>query len=798
MPSKSMKLLTLFTIMVLSMLVFSGCGKFGSKFDNEAPTIRITSYEGFDDSDLLSPFAADSFLFQQKIFWHATDPDGIIAGFAYRVKDQNGNPIATPGNHYIDMDGSVTPQNVIDRFGPGWVLHYKTNADQSLPLDDPAANRTIWTSDKYAVINFPAADANGNPLTMTSTFEVIAIDNRGDITEVDPAHAGTSIAWRSFNATSARPTCNVTTTRGNPDGGEVGSGIRLSFTMHDSDPFISETPFKFEFKMMKVDPVSEELIAGTESDWYDSSTSQDPAIDKYLLTRYTTPALTYDVENGVMNSKTMIQTRAYDLAGVVSAVNDSTKILFAVKAGFRPETLVYPQKVYALGDNHYIDYTDESTPEVLPFTIIGGVQRFATPFFKNMEQTYTAINSNNIKVWLRWGWHGEYGVVPATGPINYTDNPYDKKVDTVLDRVTDENYFSEITNFDIRLDGEPYNYPPFANSHVTDIDGKEWLRIPLYSPLGQTLVLTALSSGVHTLEVRCVDLQGEVDPIPAVYSFTLVDPIAAAQRSGVLVIDDDFNNSSTSPDATVREKYEQMLAGYTGTKTFIKRTSTAEPNQDTFADYRLRHLATSDLQQYKMVIYHSDNPADAGNLKIENDGLTLYMRSGGNVVISHTSKLASVLDAFVLATQKTFLSYLGVTYVSPPAAILSDALQTRPFFQKAVGELGYPDIDLQWGTTGQPGSSFNPLVNNFHGLATITYFPTIAAGAEIMYKMGIKPVGYTPQGPTQTQFDMYNNKTIGIRKINANNRCYTFGFPLSYMQAEDAQGMMNMILSEVM
>jgi len=39
------------------MLMLTGCGKFGNKFANEEPTIAITSYEGFDDSALLAPYA---------------------------------------------------------------------------------------------------------------------------------------------------------------------------------------------------------------------------------------------------------------------------------------------------------------------------------------------------------------------------------------------------------------------------------------------------------------------------------------------------------------------------------------------------------------------------------------------------------------------------------------------------------------------------------------------------------------------------------------------------------------------
>ncbi len=83
-------------------------------------------------------------------------------------------------------------------------------ADQNIPLDNPQARRSIWTSQKYAVINFPAADAQGNPIVKFSKFEVVAIDNRGAITS-EPA-------WRDFRTRSDRPKCTASTTKGNPNG----------------------------------------------------------------------------------------------------------------------------------------------------------------------------------------------------------------------------------------------------------------------------------------------------------------------------------------------------------------------------------------------------------------------------------------------------------------------------------------------------------------------------------------------------------------------------------------------------
>ena len=797
MLTKSKRLLIMTIWVSLILLVLTGCGKSGHKFANQEPTIRITSYEGYDDSELLAHYADSLFIFQQKIFWSASDPDGVITGYAYRVKDQNGNPISTPGNEFIDLNGDVTPENVIERFGTGWVLHYKPNANQDLPLNDPNSRRTIWTSAKYAVINLPAADENGNPRTQESTFEVIAIDNRGGITPVHPLYPKRSIAWRNFKSTAARPTCFLSTTKGNPNGEEVGSGIRLSFTMKDDlNPSVPAIPYKFEFKILKLSPQDSSITY--QSEWYDTSISpNDTNINRFLLTKSTNPSLSYDIVNGDTLSITKVLARAYNMGGVTSVPDTFSTILFMVKAGFRPKTLIYDKRCYALGQNHYVDYFDEFSAEVMPFTITSGTNRYATHFFVDLDSTLIAINSPNIKVWLRWGWHGEYGKILASGDFVATDDPYDRKIDYLLDRYTNKNYYSEITHFDLRVDGQPYNYAPLANdpnAHIVDEDGKVWLRLPLYSPVRQSLVLTSLSSGPHTFEVRCVDLQGEVDPIPAVFTFSLADNIPIANRNGILIIDDDPHQQLVAPDNIIRDKYEEMLADYNGPKVFIKRTTDTESG-DTHQDLDLRHFSPSDLQKYKLVIYHNDNFQSSGNLKLENDGLTLYLRSGGNLIISSTNSLAQNLEAFVNATQKTFVSFLGVYYEKPPANILSNSLTIRPFFQQALGQNGYPNVNLQYSAANEP--SFVNLINNYQGLATITYFPKINVNATAIYKMGIKPVG-SPYGPTQEQFDRYNNQIIGIRCVTGNSHCYTFGFPLSYMYTPDVKTMMNKILSEVM
>lgn len=785
---KSSKLLAVILMLVASAFILSGCGKSGSRFANALPTIEITSYEGwtYDSVPANVDTLTHSYVFQQRIYWHATDVDGVIAGYAFRVLDENRNPIASPGYQYVSTDDGLTPPELLEKFGSGWVLHYLPGADQSIPLDNAQARRSIWTSNKYAIINFPSADANGNPTPKISYFEVIAIDNRGGITELP--------AWRKFRTESPRPTCTVSTTKGNPNGDEVGSGIKLSFTMQDTDPYISAIPYKFEFKMMKVDNLGA-TIAGTETEWI--NTAGEPHINEYRLTRYTSPALTYDFENGVSNTTTKVIARATDMAGVLSEVGVTLPLTFKVKPGFRPFTQLYSRKVLALGEHHYEDWGDDTTPEVLPYSIVGGQQRYATSFFKNMAGLHTAVYSTNLKSYIRWGWYGEYATVSTGGTSFGFDDPYGKKVDVVLDRTSYENYYSEITHFDLRYDGEPYNFPPFANSVQVDPDGKRWLRIPINSPLMQSIVLTGaqMAPGPHKFEVRCVDLQDEYDPIPAVINLDILPYKEPAARSGILVIDDDEDSDDEdssapqyySPELVVNEKYANMLSDHQNV-TWIKRGT------DTYPDTRSRHLAFSDLMNYKTVIYHNDNPGSRGGLDQETDGLALYLIRGGNLIISHTHLLSSLLtEVSKGGVRVTMLRQMGLPD-QPRLSFLGSSLATKTYFQYAGGIGSYPRVNLQFGDP----ASFNPIVNARKGLSTVAYFPSLH-GAEPIYSLGSKPVDYPTFPPTAAEYDLYQGKTVGIKHATmSGGKVYTFSFPLSYMKDADTKALINKVLSEIM
>ena len=181
---KALKMsLLLGTIVVL--LALTACGVDGDYKSNSAPEIRITSWEGVEPGTSVSEI--DSLVFQQRIYWNANDKDGIIAGVAYRILDENGTPIATPGNAVIDEIGDIESINYQGSDLTGWVVHYKTGADENIPLTSPDAKRTIWSKRQYAVINFPANE-DGHATERISSFEVICIDNRGAVSKIGRAH----------------------------------------------------------------------------------------------------------------------------------------------------------------------------------------------------------------------------------------------------------------------------------------------------------------------------------------------------------------------------------------------------------------------------------------------------------------------------------------------------------------------------------------------------------------------------------------------------------------------------------
>lgn len=772
---KALKMsLLLGTIAVLFAL--TACGVDGDYKANSAPEIRITSWEGVEIDSLIED--SETLVFQQRIYWNANDKDGIITGVAYRVLDQNGNPIATPGNSVIDAMGEIGTVVENGNELTGWIVHYKKGADENIPLTSPEAKRTIWSQRHYAVINFPANE-DGVATERISSFEVVCIDDRGAVS---------NIARKSFKTTSSLPTCILSTSRGNPNGKEVGTGLYLTFSMStpELDPFSVPGADFFEYKLEKIskaDTVT--VISATE--WF--NTKGQAKINEVKLTKYTDPALTPDIdENGVQTTFTRVTAHVYNLAGVKS--NESI-IEFIVKEGLHPRTIIFPQKVYALGDNHYKDYFAVNDQEVYPFiTTTDGPDKYATKFFIDSEGRKSAVNSPNLKVYATWGYWGQYGTPPtsSSGATVFSESPYDTEVGHVLNASDNKDYYSEIIAYDIRFDDEPYDFYALSqdpNNIVTHDDGTEWLRVPKNSvwSISKGLELHNIASGDHKLEVSAVDLQEVYDPNHAVLEFTIVDHIPKADRNKILILDASNFDSWSSTQVYADSVYHSVLDGVSGSE-FLNRR---EINAITGLSINSCNLSFSDLQKYKTVIYREEHKSSTYFIK-DYDAIKLYLNDGGNIVLSAEKNLKEMHGELITRRLNMFTKYFGI---NPTPSAITNLPDNSPFINGAAPTdnfpslVGLPQLNLYLGHT------HNFVLSQRKGFIDLAYFAENYAMpedpfAKVLYRSKAKPVkvgdNFSPQ--SEEVFERFNNLPIGIAKITPQNKCFVFGFPLSYMEKD--------------
>ena len=794
------KSLILFSFLLIGILLISSCdGRKGKVNVNTPPVITITDYFG---SDSLTG-VGDPNLFQQTIRWSAYDTDGVIYGYAFRVIDENGNPFQDIHGNIVGTPGYSCVND------SGWVYHYLPGADESIPLEDPDASKTIWTSQVYAVINFPA-NVNGDSANVVSMFEVKCIDNIGD--ESIPAK-------KYFNAESNIPTVKAQSTKGDVDGEMIGLGIVFEFVIQGDEPFIGEIADYYEFVLEKKD-LNGNLIPydGTPQGGYDLdindpddwiSTKGQDDVSHFTMTKFTTPALIPNTVFGnVPADSTCLTVKAIDIAGIIS---EPVEISFVIKEGFYPRTIIYYGEavsptgvsisgacndIRALGRNHFATDMDQSIPKVIPSIMTSEGAHFATPFWVDQEGKFTLIGSHDLRVYMHWGWSGEFEGNPQ--------NPYGRRVGQVNDELTYKPYFSEIKFFDLRLDGEPYHYGPLPFEDFGYLDeetGKEWLRVPISNDIAQTTILTGLDTGTHRFEVRAIDLQDVADKTPSEFIFEIVDAIPAEEKEGILVIDSE-SGTQTNQDS-IDVKYEYFLSDQSNVN-YIKRADVKAfigSLNLTQLHFAKSVFSPTDLQQYKVIIYHSDSPRknNASNFEMEYDSINLYLLGGGNIIFSGGANIQSIQEKCNKDGTPLLQKYFGIPLQSENydnvVEILSESLyEYNPFFNKAYADNGFTyDIDLELPSSVNNYINFNHL----YGLNAVSFFNEFEEGTQIIFTLGCKEIGDGLYDPSQTEYDYYNGQPVAVKRDNNGSKCYLFGFPLSYMDTEQVRTTLNQIIEEI-
>jgi hypothetical protein len=772
-----------FLVLLLVILLLAACDdRRGQLYPNIPPTVRITSYEGVEDPEALDEPA----LFQQRIFWQGTDPDGVVEGYAYRVMDENENPIATSGKEVVDEDG--------------WVYHYKEGADTSIPLDE-SDEKTIWTNDVSTVINFPA-HVDGDSAHVTSIFEVKCIDDREAVSE--PAR-------KYFLAKSHKPMVNVLSSRGDIMGRTIGMGVRLVFNIRYNDPFIDDgVADHFKFKIEKRDVVTGEVIppeqGGYEEVIWDTKDQND--IYRRVLTSQTDPPLIpNDFVGEVEQDSTHLTVWGVHQSGVVS---DSVEISFLVKEGFYPSTIFYTNQKYdhmnyvgknatfVLGANHYVPYYREAIGRLIPNVTTAEGIRFATPFFIDKDGKYNAMHSTDLRIWLRWGHHGEYGKRAGEGFI-ITNDPNDVRAQQVLDEQTGQPYFTEIIAYDLRMNDQPYVYGPLpaAQHNIVDDDGTEWLRVPVGEAISQRLILSRIPPGEHKIEVRAVDLQDVVDQTPVTFDFNLKDRMPTNQKNGILLINDTQNHPTQSPREIIDQFYQDIFDWYDGPVDYLNRSDLRGTVFDSELHYGDNVFSPSDFEDYKIVVYYSDRPLAETRLPQENDVFNLYLRGGGNVILSLNGVAARNSHHYFRERQRPmYQRYFGIpmTHAGTVKSSSGDWFE-KPYFIGANSDpVNGPGVYVPLNLT----DPFNPMMNNLEGLPGVAYFVEDEIEAEAIYRFECKEVG-AHQGPTnQDEFDQFNDKPVALRYQGPHqNLNFMFGFPLSYMEKDAVRNMMQQIVPDI-
>jgi len=765
------KMLSCFSFLLIFGIFISSCGRKGELSPNIKPTVSITSSYG---ADSLNPDATENPLtFRQKIFWRANDPDGTVKDFAFRILNESGSPISTAGYEIFDENG--------------WVLHYQNGADENIPMDDPNAQLTIWSEQTYAEINFPA-NIVGDSAVVTSIFEIKCKDNNDE--ESVPAR-------KYFTVSSRKPSVTGSSSKGEINGKTVGMGIRMEFSIIDYDQYVGSIADYFMFKLQRKTPAGEIVPTTGYDEWV--STKDEEDVTQFVLNQFSNPALVPNEMNGDEPAdSTYLIMCAVDLAGIHS---EPDTISFFVKEGFHPGSLIYLTDTFLLGENHYVVNRDVSIPRVIPEIQYADGIHYSTPFWIDKNGNFTAVNSADLQIYLHWGWHGEY----------QEDDPLGRIEGVVLDEDTNSSYYAEISYFDLRIDNEPYDYPPFPVSEntVTDADGKQWLRIPVGYEIDQNTVLTGLEDGTHTIELRAVDLQGEADPTPAELTFVLVPFVDKNEKQGALIIDDD-TNTTFAPEEEIDNAYLEFFADFPQQISSLKRKDIYEMITDSLHLQNLHFsksvFSPTDLQNFRLVVFHSDNQNEDSNIYKEFDDLNLYIEGGGNLILSGGSNLKNAFGYCLEDEIPLFEKFFGIPSVADSVYVVTNENNEASFLklQFFVGALSQTaslqDIALEL-------PSFVNMVTIKEGLGPVVMFGSIQS--EALYGYGCKqPQTETDfenwddaddndQFPSLNQFNLFNGKSVALKHESDDGKCYIFGFPLSFMNIEQVRAMMNVILSEM-
>ncbi|MEA3475004.1 MAG: lamin tail domain-containing protein [Candidatus Cloacimonadota bacterium] len=619
------------------------------------------------------------------------------------------------------------------------------------------------------------------------------------------------------------PTTFVNTTQGTIDSCRVGAGIHFKFS---ASPFAAYYKYRLVYyERVGTDSFCVEWNEDTildSTEWYFTEDYENP--DEVILRAdypggnpFGKPFLQVNEFNEV----TQLQVKAVNYAGMEDP--NYAKMTFFVRGHFKPETCPFMSSwqewpsayydvilgdirlnitphIYILGENTYLTYLSTYQEEI-PYEIVSGECHYANRFYMDINEDLSAIWSDDIKIYLKWSYLGEYEFSISNWRIYYAEHTY--SYDESLPYYQYQRYFCDIEFMDIQLDGSADGIPPIGTVIIDDITGEEWMRVPISEE--QACTLTNLPSGSHILKVRAVDLQGALDPTPEMLEFTLHEKVEQNEKEGVLIVDDTKATPLFAVEDSVDIFYDNLLEDCPHQVTTFDLNeepfhNIADLNIDIRNDNLAPYFAPSDIQEYKLILWHSNNPREFYNdiakvhLIQHYDLLSFYLNSGGNLVFTGCAK---VCDPYYAKTN--FLQDYAGLADTLSALNTDDIVWGNPSVNNspmggASGSGSFEGIEID---------SLN-VVYSLAGYPFPQYFGPTPLGAigsvTFLNIVNAEEIFTCIPGPNFPDPEPYDGAPVGSKYIKipgVNGLVYILGFPLFYFQVDQGKLFLNKVFDEI-
>ena len=713
-------------MLIFVSLTFYSCGRTGIT----APEVELEHVINFSDEQI--PTDNGEYIYRQHIRLNSNGR----SSYAYKITTMNNE---LPEGVFVDEQG--------------WMYFANSSAPHGSPsLSEPGNHRTIWTSSPFLSIDF-----RSNECKLHNLISKVEVQIRTDDGKI-VVHSASFTSDRLISSRLLVPFANGATT---------GTGIEFALREEISDIFV-EGMFASHF-MYRLNIIDSNLQCISEGTWYSSINL--PNIRKVQLNSTTIPAITPNAANQFTQFECYVVSRQ----GVQEATHQF--VFFRAASGYLPVAIIYPETVAGLGQNHYTNgnYDYVFSNEVIPSSSLHKNRRLWTT-----PNGYEAINSEDFKLYIRWGYNGQYAINTDFGQIFY-NYPWGQEANHCLNQ-QNIYYGSSIVAFDLRFDNMPFPVQPhFINpTVVSHTDGSTWLRVNNLNDLARHHTFSNLSSSSHLLEVCAVDLQGAIS-LPATATINLHQPVSYNQRSGILIVDDTEHHQAYSPETSVDNFYNSIIPGYYGAVHTIDIIS--EPGIE-------ECVSPTVMQNYKAVIWHNDNATRTGNIQFHADALEIYLARDGNLILSGTNKLLESFEYIKRLTPDFLSQRFGIPDLSMIEQ-LGSSVTNNPYFVHADGLNGLCDMYLELETP------FSSQLLIRMGYGAVMYFNPVA-GMNFLYALGCKPVDSPTYPPTQQQYDLYSSKYVAYKHSFANSSVVVFGFPLSYMEIDDVTMAIHTILAGIL